>query len=79
MQIKEYINGAVFEAVKGNALHFTSMLGCSAIMACSNAYMCVLKVLPLIGMSELEWNFKKAQKCYPCNCLGKLREARRRH
>jgi hypothetical protein len=26
LQIKEYLNGAVFEAVKANPLHFTSML-----------------------------------------------------
>jgi hypothetical protein len=57
LEIKEYIYGAVFEAVKVNPLHFTSMLECSAIMACSIVYTCVLKeVLPLlIGMIGVEF------------------------
>jgi hypothetical protein len=47
------------------------------MMACLIVYICVPKVLPLlIGLIELEWNFKKAQKCYPCIYLGKLRKAR---
>lgn len=69
LQIKEYLNGGVFEAVKGNALHFTSMLECSAIMTCSILYMCVPKgVLPyLIGMSKVGWNFKKAKNAIPAS------------